>query len=152
MAIHAAVVVVTALALAGCMTGNDSDTNGQEQRFVLREVAGCSSQERASEIIRDAGAFDDFWARYCRGAPATVDFENEDVAAYFHGPHNSGGLRIEIREAHREDASYAISVAQVSGAGACPTADVFSYPSHVVVLEKLNLPATFKIIKDEVPC
>jgi len=119
---------------------------------VREHVGQCYSEEPYRAILNDQSALEDFWTQYCSGPVPSVAFAGESVVAYFHGMHPDGGMRVRIEGGGQGSRHAEVRVSQVFPTSPCFITDGVTYPSDVVVMERVPPYAVFELQPDRRDC
>ncbi|MCD6264029.1 hypothetical protein DRO56_02670 [Candidatus Bathyarchaeota archaeon] len=73
-----------------------------------------------------------------------MDFSNTTIIAVFMGEFSTGGYEIEIKEVIDVGSSILVKVEKTYPGRGCTTTEAFSQPYHIIKLQKIEKPVTFR--------
>ena len=102
-------------------------------------------EEPRQVVVRSRAEWDTLWKSHAgpQTAPA-VDFSTSMVAAVFLGTRPTGGYRVEIVGARREDDALVVEYVERPPASDALVAQVLTSPFHMVRLPLFNGPIRFR--------
>lgn len=140
--------------LTECQSICEKSTTSVRELGFETVVKGSSSEisERKSLVTTSQTEWAQLLQKTREELPPPVDFTNDMLIAVSQGEHSTGGYSIEITKIVEKENNIEIFVKEIEPGPMCEVTHAFTYPYHIVKLQKNNKEVVLRVEKKITQC